>query len=199
MRAMGNVVRPPGMPGRTAPDRRGQGLGSEPIRSVASMPRTPLPAGEVKRIATQHLVAKRREIRYTGNAREALMLRRLIPQEYDFFDHFEKAAGHAVAASKLLLKLTESFGDADPIARELEEVEHACDEVAHVTMDQLNKTFVTPLDREDIHAIILRIDDVVDLTNASANRMAFFGIDKPSVHSVNMATQSVRGCEKAVG
>src|SRR5437867_1727393 len=126
------------------------------------------------------------------------MLRRLIPQEYDFFDHFEKAAGHAVAASKLLLKLTESFGDADPIARELEEVEHACDEVAHVTMDQLNKTFVTPLDREDIHAIILRIDDVVDLTNASANRMAFFGIDKPSVHSVNMAKQIVRGCEKLV-
>src|SRR6267378_178869 len=115
------------------------------------------------------------------------MLRRLIPQEYDFFDHFEKAAGHTVSAAKLLLKLTENYGDADPIARELQEVEHACDEVAHTTMDQLNKTFVTPLDREDIHAVILTIDDVVDMINASANRMAFFGIEKPTVHAVNMA------------
>ena len=126
------------------------------------------------------------------------MLRRLIPQEYDFFDYFNKAAGHAVTASKLLLKLTENYGDADPIARELSEVEHACDDVAHTTMDHLNKSFVTPLDREDIHAIILRIDDVVDLTNAAAGRMAFFGIEAPTSHAVNMAKQIVRGCEKLV-
>jgi len=126
------------------------------------------------------------------------MLRRLIPQEYDFFKYFDEAAAHAVTASKLLLKLTENYGDADPIARELDAVEHACDDVAHNTMDALNKTFVTPLDREDIHAIILRIDDVVDLTNAAANRMAFFGIEKPTPHAVNMAKQIVRGCEKLV-
>ncbi len=124
------------------------------------------------------------------------MLARLIPQEYDFFGHFERAAEHSVSAAKLILKLTENYTDADPIARELKAVEHACDEVAHTTMDHLNKTFVTPLDREDIHAIILRIDDVVDLINASANRMAFFGIDKPTVHAVNMAKQILRGCEK---
>src|SRR5436309_8145475 len=133
------------------------------------------------------MIANRQEIRYTSRLGDALMLRRLIPQEYDFFDHFEKAAGYAVAAGKLLLKLTENYGDADPIARELGEVEHACDDVAHATMDHLNKTFVTPLDREDIHSIILRIDDVVDLTNSAAGRMAFFGIDKPTVHAVNMA------------
>lgn len=124
------------------------------------------------------------------------MLRRLIPQEYDFFESFDKAAAHAVTAGKLLLKLTENYSEADPIARELAAVEHACDEVAHVTMDQLNKSFITPLDREDIHSIILRIDDVVDLTNAAAGRMAFFGIDKPTIHAVNMAKQIARGCEK---
>lgn len=124
------------------------------------------------------------------------MLRGLIPQEYDFFESFDKAAAHAVSAGKLLLQLTENFSNADPIARELAEVEHACDDVAHVTMDRLNKSFITPLDREDIHAIILRIDDVVDLTNAAAGRMTFFGIDKPTIHAVNMAKQIVRGCEK---
>jgi uncharacterized protein Yka (UPF0111/DUF47 family) len=129
-------------------------------------------------------------------ARGGDMLRRLIPQEYNFFDYFDKAASHAVTAGKLLLRLAENYGDADPIARELNAIEHACDEVAHDTMDRLNKSFITPLDREDIHAIILRIDDVVDLTNSAAGRMAFFGIEQPTTHAINMAKQIVRGCEK---
>ncbi len=124
------------------------------------------------------------------------MLKRLIPQEYDFFTSFEKAGLHAVEAAKLLLKLTENYAEADPIARELKAVEHACDDVAHATMEQLNKSFITPLDREDIHVMILAIDDVVDLTNAAANSMAFFGIKGPTKHAVNLAKQAVRGCEK---
>ena len=124
------------------------------------------------------------------------MLKRLIPQEYNFFESFDQAANHAVTAARLLLKLTEHYADADPIARELNSIEHACDDVAHRTMDRLNKSFITPLDREDIHVMILRIDDVVDLTNAAANRMAYFGIQKPTQHAVNLAKQIVRGCEK---
>ena len=124
------------------------------------------------------------------------MLRQLIPQEYNFFASFDSAATHAVEAAKLLLKLTEHYEDADPIARELNSIEHACDDVAHRTMDQLNKSFITPLDREDIHVMILRLDDVVDLINAAANRLAFFGIQKPTLYSVNLAKQIVRGCEK---
>ena len=124
------------------------------------------------------------------------MLKRLLPQEYEFYDYFEQAADHAVEAARLLLKLTENYRDADPLARELGELEHRCDEVAHTTMDRLNKTFITPLDREDIHVLILRIDDVVDLTNAAANRMTFFRIQKPTPHAINLAKQIVRGCEK---
>jgi uncharacterized protein len=124
------------------------------------------------------------------------MLRRLIPQEYNFFESFDQATKYAVEAAQLLLRLTENYADADPIARELNSVEHACDDVAHRTMDQLNKSFITPLDREDIHVMILRIDDVVDLTNAAANRLTYFGILKPTPHSVNLAKQIVRGCEK---
>ena len=124
------------------------------------------------------------------------MLRQLIPQEYDFFDSFGRAADEAVKAGKLLLKLTEHFADADLIARELTAVEHACDDVAHKTMERLNKSFITPIDREDIHVLILRIDDVVDLTNAAANRMTFFKIRQPTPHAINLAKQIVRGCEK---
>lgn len=124
------------------------------------------------------------------------MLKGLIPREYDFFKSFDQATEQAVIAARLLLKMTEDYTNADPIARELNEVEHACDDVAHKTMEQLNKSFITPLDREDIHVMILRIDDVVDLTNAAANRMTFFGIQRPTQHAINMAKQIVRGCEK---
>lgn len=123
------------------------------------------------------------------------MLRALIPQEFDFFACFDKAAQEAVTAAKLLQKMTENYADADPIAREIEAVEHRCDEVTHEAMDRLNKVFITPLDREDIHAIIIRLDDVVDLIHASSSRMAFLAIEKPTPHAINMAKQIVRGCE----
>ena len=123
------------------------------------------------------------------------MFKRFIPQEFDFFDCFNKAAQEAVVAAKLLLKMTENYGDADPIAREIEAVEHRCDDITHTAMDRLNKVFITPLDREDIHAIIIRLDDVVDLIHASSSRMAFLHIEKPTPHSINMAKQIVRGCD----
>ena len=124
------------------------------------------------------------------------MLRRIIPQAFDFFSCFSKAADHSVEAAKLLLKMTENYPDADPLAREIKAIEHACDKVTHNALDQLNKVFITPLDREDILLLVLRLDDVVDLINASANHMAFFDIGKPTGHSINMAKQIVRGCEK---
>ena len=123
------------------------------------------------------------------------MFRRLIPQEYEFYTLFDQAANHAVTVGKLLQKLTENYGDADPIAREIKAIEHACDEVAHQAIDRLNKSFITPMDREDIHELILRIDDVVDLTTVAAQRMAFFNVTKPTIHAVNLAKQIVRGSE----
>ena len=119
------------------------------------------------------------------------MLQFLIPREFDFFACFEKAAAEAVEAAKKLQKLTENYQDADLLAREIDAIEHSCDEITHSAVDQLNKVFITPLDREDIHTIIIRLDDVVDLINTSAGRMAFLDIGQPTAHSVNMAIQGI--------
>jgi len=124
------------------------------------------------------------------------MWKKFLPQEHLFFDLFEQAADYSVEAAKLLLRMTENYADADLLAREIEAVEHACDEVAHQTMDRLNKSFITPIDREDIHAFIVELDDVVDLIQAAANRLAYFKIDKPTPYAVNLAKQVLRGCEK---
>lgn len=123
-------------------------------------------------------------------------MRRLLPQEFEFYGLFEKAGDYSVAAAALLLKLTQNYEEADPLARELEALEHQCDEVAHQIMDRMNKCFITPLDREDIHAMIVSVDDVVDLIDASANRMTFFKVGQPTPHAINLAKQILRGCEK---
>jgi uncharacterized protein Yka (UPF0111/DUF47 family) len=109
---------------------------------------------------------------------------------------FRQAADVAVRSANLLVRLTENYAEADPLARELQALEHECDRIAHDTIEKLNKSFITPLDREDIHELILKMDDVVDLICVAANRMAFFGIDQPTPHAVNLAKQIVRGCEK---
>jgi len=126
------------------------------------------------------------------------MLKRLIPRQYDFFASFSEAADLALQAAQLLLKMVENYQDADPIAREIKAIEHACDQTTHTALEQLNKVFITPLDREDILLLVIRLDDVVDLINASANHMAFFNIGQPTAAALNIAKQIVRGCEKMV-
>jgi predicted phosphate transport protein (TIGR00153 family) len=124
------------------------------------------------------------------------MLKNWLPQEYEFYDFFEKAARHAVDAAKILQQLTHHYNGAESLARQLDDLEHQCDEVAHVTLDRLNKTFITPLDREDIHTLILKVDDVVDLINAAANRLTFYKIGAPTARAKELADEIVRGCEK---
>jgi hypothetical protein len=84
-----------------------------------------------------------------------MLKRHFIPQEYHFYDLFEQALGHTVGAAKLLLKLTQDYPDPGGIAREPGALEHQCDEVAPEIMERLNKSFITPLDREDIHSVNL--------------------------------------------
>ena len=124
------------------------------------------------------------------------MWKRLIPQEYEFFDLFKEAADVAVRSATALVKLTENFAEADPLARELKALEHEGDRIARTTIVRLNKSFITPLDREDIHELILKMDDVIDLINVTGHRMTFFNVGHPTPHAVNLAKQILRGCEK---
>ena len=91
------------------------------------------------------------------------MINQLLPKKNQFYDFFSQAADLSVEAAKVLQELVAQDTDRAPLARRLKEIEHQCDEVAHATMELLNKTFITPLDREDIHELILKLDDVVDL------------------------------------
>ena len=126
------------------------------------------------------------------------MWKRLIPQEYEFFGLFNEAADVALRSAKVLVRMTENYVDADPLARELKALEHEGDRVASTTILRLNKSFITPFDREDIHSLILKMDDVTDLINVTATRMVLFNVGQATPHAVNLAKQIVRGCEKMV-
>ena len=96
---------------------------------------------------------------------------RLLPREEKFFDLFEQQAGHIVSASRVLEELTLDYPDAKAKAERIKDIEHAGDTLTHEIVRRLNTTFVTPIDREDIYAMASRLDDVLDLIDAVADRL----------------------------
>jgi predicted phosphate transport protein (TIGR00153 family) len=104
----------------------------------------------------------------------------LIPKEVRFFDYFEQQSQHIIKAGALLHDLVYNFSDARAKASAIKEVEHAGDLVTHEIMRRLNTTFITPLDREDIHELATRLDDVLDYIEAAAERLVVYHIKEPT-------------------
>ena len=104
----------------------------------------------------------------------------LIPKEVRFFDYFEQQSQHIVQAGALLHDLVHNFSDARAKASAIKELEHAGDQVTHEIMRRLNTTFITPLDREDIHELATRLDDVLDYIEAASERLVVYHIKEPT-------------------
>lgn len=101
----------------------------------------------------------------------------LLPKNLEFFDCFERAAQNSVHCAELLLDLAKSgeIANVERIAAIIES-EHAGDRITHETLDRLEQTYITPIDRDDIHRLITRLDDVVDATEAVAQRLMYYKI-----------------------
>jgi len=104
----------------------------------------------------------------------------LIPREVRFFDYFERQSEHIIKAADLLKQLTYDFRDARAKAFAIKEVEHQGDLVTHEIVKKLNTTFITPIDREDIHDLATRLDDVLDYIEAAAERLVVYRIKEPT-------------------
>src|SRR5207244_3772131 len=91
----------------------------------------------------------------------------------------EKAAANAQAGAEELAEFLEKFDDLTERAKRIKDIEHAGDEITHEVIERLNKTFITPLDREDIHELACRLDDIVDLIDTATNRIVLYKIQKP--------------------
>jgi uncharacterized protein len=102
--------------------------------------------------------------------------KRLIPREHKFFDMFNAMAENADATAVLLVDMMENFDHLSERASGIKAKEHLGDSQIHDLIRRLNSTFVTPMDREDIHHLASAIDDIIDLADAAANRVVIFDL-----------------------
>jgi predicted phosphate transport protein (TIGR00153 family) len=125
------------------------------------------------------------------------MFGRLLPFEGRFFDLFNALAGEAVRASRELASLMESFDDIERRAFAIESIEKRGDKITHETIELLHKTFVTPLDRDDIHHLVTRMDDILDLIEDCAQSISLYDVRSPTPEMKRLAEICV-GCAEKV-
>ena len=104
-------------------------------------------------------------------------LKFFVPKDHSFFPLFESDAKNLVKATELLQELmssTSTLAEYERIYREIQDVEHIGDDITNKTYEQLNKSFITPFDREDIHELTAHIDDVVDSINGISRRICLY-------------------------
>jgi len=129
------------------------------------------------------------------------MFFKFLPKDFDFFSLFEKQAEYAVEAASYLKELVAKGTLEERSLKKMHDIEHQGDEVAHAIIDQLNKTFITPFEREDIHALTKQLDDVIDMIYTIANRLRIYNITKANKNLLEFASvieESVRCIASAI-
>jgi len=121
---------------------------------------------------------------------------RLIPREEKFFDLFEQQAANIMAAAGVLEELVLDYPNAQAKVQRIRDLEHQGDTLTHEVVKKLNTTFITPIDREDIYALASRLDDVLDLIDAVAERLLLYRISQPTPGSMDMAKIIVKTAEE---
>ena len=129
------------------------------------------------------------------------MLNKLIPRDEQFFDMFSEIAKRLSTAAKLLNRL---FSEPDRLADHvaaIKKVEHEADVITHDVIVRINRSFVTPFDREDIHELASRLDDVIDLIDGTARRAVMFRVTtlrEPAKQLADVIVRAGAALEEAV-
>jgi len=130
-----------------------------------------------------------------------IKLPRLLPKEEKFFVMLKASARNLLEGAKALKDLVENYTDVEEKLRKIKEIEHQGDDFIHNIIDKLDKTFITPIEREDIHILASELDDVLDAIEGIASRLYNFKIPKPTpecIRLVNIIYQGVEQIEKAI-
>ncbi len=131
----------------------------------------------------------------------ALKLPRLVPRERKFFDLLKASAKNLLDGAELLKDLVHNYTDVENKVRNIKEVESKGDSIIHEVIEKLNKTFITPIDREDIHVLASELDDVLDAIEGISSRLLHFRIQKPTpecIRLVDIVYEAVKQIERAI-
>lgn len=124
------------------------------------------------------------------------MFGRLMPRESRFFKLFNEHAELIVQGSRELATLIASAGDRERRVRNVEAIEKRADKITRSTIEQVHKTFITPIDRDDIHQLISKMDDILDLIEDAAQLMFLYNVGDLTLDAKKLAEICVACCEK---
>jgi len=119
-----------------------------------------------------------------------------VSKDQPFFDLFEEAAVNGLRAAELLDEMLATYPEKAELAREIVRCEHEGDRITYDTVQRLNSTFVTPIDREDILALTSGLDDIVDLTEEAADYLGLYKIEAPMVQAEQLAQILREACRQ---
>jgi predicted phosphate transport protein (TIGR00153 family) len=121
----------------------------------------------------------------------------LVPQRKEFFELYNRAAANAVDISALLVRLLDTFpADGADLVRRIKESEHEGDRVTHEVVSLLNRTFVTPFDRDDMYRLATALDDVCDHVDEAAGNIASYGVTRVRGGAQRQADVILRSARK---
>ncbi|BDV41426.1 phosphate transport regulator [Geotalea uraniireducens] len=122
----------------------------------------------------------------------------LIPKDEKFFVLFKDMTTNIIEGARLLKEMLDSYDDPQQSQRKIKDIEHKGDAITHDIIQKLNKSFVTPFDREDIYALSAALDDIIDLIDASSIRFIMYNVEKPTAEAKELAFIILKSCE-AIG
>jgi len=132
------------------------------------------------------------------------LLQRFMPREEGFFELFVKQAQNIEKGARALVELLTHYTGVPEQVQSIKAIEHEGDEITHGILTKLNQTFITPFDREDIHALSSQLDDVIDLVDAAASRFVLYRVAsvKPGTLELSkvllLATTEVTAAVRAI-
>ena len=124
---------------------------------------------------------------------------RLLPHDASFFAHFENQGKKTVEGCRAFLEMVEQPGNLESRAERVKQIEHECDEITHAVVEGLHKTFITPIDRNDIYTLITKMDDIMDFVEAAADRLALYDIPTMTKEVGDLARCLVQSAEHVLG
>jgi hypothetical protein len=128
-------------------------------------------------------------------------VRWFLPKTEDFITLFDQASANIVQGVTLFRELAGDLTSVRAGVEQLKEIEHEGDRLTHLTLDKLNTSFITPFDREDIHALATRLDDILDATDSAGQRLVVFRITNVPPEFLSLAdllVESAKEVQKAV-
>ncbi len=126
------------------------------------------------------------------------MFGRLMPTEGKFFEYFIQHGELCVKGGKEMVALMTNFDDLEHRVHAIESIEKQADKVTYAALDLLHKTFITPLDRDDIHKLITRMDDILDLMEDAAQTVSLYDIKVITPEAKRLAELCQTSCEKVL-